>query len=184
MLAHLAEGLLGALQRSRLERHLSQCFCCSAELDRVRGTASITKPKRAGPFERARSVFRQRTESATLRRFTSALRFDSATMPPAFGMRGGTASSDRQLVFESGPFEIELHTRQERAGWSVSGQVLGPTEATSGEVRLIGPRTNSRSALSDLLEFRLPLAPQGTYRLELRLDGDALLRIDCLELGS
>jgi hypothetical protein len=99
-------------------------------------------------------------------------------------MRGGTASSDRQLVFEAGPFEVELHTRQERAGWSISGQVLGPTDATSGEVRLIGPRTSTRSALSALLEFRLPFAPNGTYRLELRLDGDAVLRIDSLVLGS
>lgn len=166
-LVYLSKGLLGALERSRLEGHLSQCIRCSAELDRVR-TLSTGILRRSEP---ARG------------RVMGRLRFDSATMPPGFGTRGSTDGNDRQLVFQAGSFEVELHTRQHRAGWSIRGKVLGPTDATAGEVRLIDHRTRARSALSERLEFRLPVVPRGAYRLELRLDSDAVLQIDFLPLG-
>jgi hypothetical protein len=117
-------------------------------------------------------------------RFAGSLRFDSATMPPAFGMRGSLDATSRQLLFEAGPFEIELHTQAAGSGWKVRGQVLGPTEATSGDVRLVGARASARSTLSRLLEFNLPEVPAGRYQLELRLAHDALICIDALELGS
>jgi hypothetical protein len=104
-------------------------------------------------------------------------------MSPAFGMRGGIDTTSRQLLFEAGPFEIELQTQTERSGWTVKGQVLGPTEATSGVVQLIGARGSARSLLSGLLEFSLPPVPAGMYRMELRLAQDSVIRIDSLELG-
>jgi anti-sigma factor RsiW len=190
-LANLARGLLGALERSRVERHVSECARCSAELEQltnpVSETASVGRLDDDGVLTRARRLLARGSASQPtppMTRLEGSLRFDSATMPPAFGMRGSLDATSRQLLFEAGPFEIELHTQAARSGWNVRGQVLGPTEATSGEVRLMGARTRARSMLSELLEFTLPLVPAGTYRLELRLAHDALIHIDALELGS
>jgi hypothetical protein len=184
-LVDLAEGRLGALERSNVERHVSECAGCSAA---VRNLAS-TRTRRAdaggvpntGMLGRARRLFRY-PGARSAARYAGALRFDSTTMAPAFGMRGASETSSRQLVFEAGPFEVELHTRGGRAGWTISGQVLGPTEATAGEVRLIGRRAHARSRLSELLEFRLPMVPDGDYQLELQLAAEALLTIGPLEL--
>ena len=190
-LANLARGLLGALERSRVERHVSECARCSAELGQLTAqtseTASAGRLDDDGVLTRARRLLaRGSTSQSTppITRFTGSLRFDIATMPSTFGMRGSLDATSRQLLFEAGPFEIELHTRAAPSGWNVKGQVLGPTEATSGEVRLIRARTTLRSRLSELLEFTLPVVPAGRYRLELRLAHDALIQIDALELGS
>jgi anti-sigma factor RsiW len=186
-LADLADGRLGALQRSRVERHISECVRCSAELRSItvpgEGTTPLQAPAGPGVLERARRLLRRSPGSRPATRYVGALRFDSATMPPAFGLRGTGDTDERQLLFEAGPFEVELHTRGGRSGWSISGQVLGPTDATSGEVRLTGERANTRSQLSPLLEFRLPTVPDGSYQLELRLASEALLQIGPVELG-
>jgi anti-sigma factor RsiW len=189
-LADLAEGRLGALERSRLERHISECARCSADLTSMALPAEAPAPTRGSAelsvLGRARRLLRHPSANSAAgpaSQFTGALRFDSATMAPAFGMRGTSETSDRQLLFEAGPFEVEVHTRGGRAGWNISGQVLGPTHATSGEVRLIGVRASARSHLSELLEFRFPMVPHGKYQLELRLAAEALLQIGPFELG-
>jgi hypothetical protein len=137
-----------------------------------------------GVLTRARRLLARGSASQPAPPVTGILRFDSATMPPAFGMRGSLDTTSRQLLFEAGAFEIELHTQAERSGWSVKGQVLGPTESTSGVVRLIGTRASARSSLSELLEFSLPVVPAGVYRLELNMAQEASIHIDSLELGS
>ena len=189
-LASLAEGLIGALERSRLERHVSECAQCSAELNRLTVPCNeLTSKQRTsdpGVLERAKRLLAYASRSPAmhaLKRIVGVLRFDSASMTPAFGMRGSEESGIRQLLFEAGPFEIEVHTRSSRTGWDISGQVLGPTAATSGEVRLIGSHASARSSLSELLEFKLPRVPAGRYRLELHLASDALLQLDALEFG-
>jgi anti-sigma factor RsiW len=191
-LANLAEGLLGALERSQLERHVSECARCTNEVRRM--TAQYHEPKvmesrknergvlaHASRFLRFRSVLGGSPRAS--QRLAGALRFDSATMAPAFGIRGGIAATDRQMLFAAGPFEIELCMRAEETAWKLSGQVLGPTDARSGEVRLIGGPASARSILSVLLEFTLLAVPAGMYRLELNLAPDALLHIDSFALG-
>ena len=98
-------------------------------------------------------------------------------------MSRGDDATWRQLLFEAGPFELELHTAAARAGWSVSGQLLGPTDASSGEVRLIGARASARSALTEMLEFNLPVVPAARYRLELRVGDTTQVEVESLELG-
>lgn len=187
-LANLAEGLLGALERSRLEHHISECSRCSAELRALTAPSNLPKPAsgggQGGVLARARGFLPRRSSPPSGQRFVGVLRFDSARMPPAFGMRGSLDGPSRQLLFEAGPFEIELHISAGGGGWSLSGQVLGPTDAASGEVRLVGPRHSAGSTLSELLEFTLPIVAAGTYRLEIQLPPDAVLLVDSLELGS
>jgi hypothetical protein len=193
-LSQLAEGLHGALARSRLEQHVMRCARCSAELDWLTTTIThlrleATEAVPESVVTRARRLFhtgdaRVRADThVLLERLAGVLRFDSATMQPAFGVRGGDDSPTRQLLFEAGPFELELHTAAARSGWSISGQLLGPTDATSGEVRLIGSRANARSELTEMLEFNLPVVPAGRYRLELLVGGTTQVEIDSLELG-
>jgi len=130
----------------------------------------------------ARRLFRPGRQ-ATAERLVGQVRFDSATMQPAYGVRGSDDATSRQLLFEAGPFELELHTAAARAGWSVSGQLLGPTDATSGEVRLIGARASARSELTEMLEFNLPAVPSGQYRLELLVGNTTQVEVESLELG-
>jgi anti-sigma factor RsiW len=167
-LVNLAQGLLGALERSRVERHVAQCARCLADLAQVSELHAIPPKHEAGV--------------SGLQHLRGALRFDSATMSSAFGIRGSVDASQRQLLFEAGPFEIELRTTAARDGWRISGQVLGPTDATFGEVRLVGAAANARSIMTELLEFNLPVVPAGTYGLELDVGTGATVRIESLEL--
>jgi hypothetical protein len=193
-LANMAAGIVGALERSQLERHVATCGLCAANLrvlidpSDAHVDGSSMPIDGAGVLRRARRLLSRRgpgpSAPATPTQFRAVLRFDSATMPPAYGMRGTPGESIRQFVFEAGPFEIELHTRPDRAGWVVSGQVLGPTEATAGEVRLFGQHQAARSSLSRLLEFTFPRVAPGQYRLELQLVPGALLQVESLQLGS
>jgi anti-sigma factor RsiW len=191
-LVNLAQGLLGALERSRVEQHVAQCPRCLADLARLaepRSTPTNTSNAQTdrNVLARARQALHPRSRkrhgrAAGVEQFSGALRFDSATMTSAFGIRGSADGSQRQLLFEAGPFEIELRTTPAREGWRISGQVLGPTEATFGEVRLVGTRANARSIMTELLEFNLPVVPAGTYGLELDVGTGATVRIESLEL--
>jgi anti-sigma factor RsiW len=194
-LADLAEGLLGALARSRLEQHVARCARCSAELDRLTSATGDCLPPhdvQAMPdsvVARVRRIFRRGSSHAPpeprpVERLTGMLRFDSATMPPAFGVRGSGETTQRQLVFAAGPFELELETSPARTGWQIRGQLLGPTDATSGEIRLVGPNGSARSQLTEMLEFNLPALPAGSYRLELQFGSNSRVEIESLELGT
>jgi anti-sigma factor RsiW len=191
-LVNLAQGLLGAFERSWVEQHVAQCAGCLAELARLSESSSSPTTASEPPAERnvlarARWALQQRPRihpgrASKIEHFAGALRFDSATMNSAFGIRGSADSSQRQLLFEAGPFEIELRTTAAREGWRISGQVLGPTDATFGEVRLVGAHANARSIMTELLEFNLPVVPAGTYGLELDVGTGATVRIESLEL--
>jgi hypothetical protein len=165
-LAELVKGFIGAQARSQLEQHVAACARCSAELKRLTSPDETLAPGTGGGFQH----------------LSGALRFDSATAPAAFGVRSGS-SAPRQRLFEAGPFELELQTAAVRSGWTISGQVLGPTDATSGVVRLIGQRSQARSELTELLEFKLPVVAAGRYRLEVEVGDSARVEIDDLEIG-
>jgi anti-sigma factor RsiW len=193
-LADLAEGLLGALGRSRLEQHVARCARCSADLERLITATTDRLPShdaQAMPdsvVARVRRLFMRgshvRPEPPPVERLTGSLRFDSATMSGAFGVRGAGEAAQRQLVFAAGPFELELDASAVRTGWQIRGQLLGPTDATSGEVRLTGPNGSARSQLTEMLEFNLPALPAGNYRLELEFGSNRRVEIECLELGT
>jgi hypothetical protein len=173
-LADMAAGLLGALERSRLEQHVAQCARCSADLERLTATISCMRyGEEPSP-----------TSTGGLEQLIGVLRFDSATMPPAYGLRGAADSETRRLLFEAGPYQLEVQTTPAKAGWTIQGQLLGPTDATSGEARLLNPKVNARCGLTELLEFNLPVVPTGTYRLELQLGDATQVYVDSLELGS
>jgi len=89
----------------------------------------------------------------------------------------------RHLIYEAGPFDLELHIADAPGGWRVSGQVIGPTDAISGQVRLIGSLVSVRSALSEMLEFTLREVPPGRYRLEVLIGDTTQVEVESLKLG-
>jgi hypothetical protein len=128
------------------------------------------------PGSRPRSA----SSSGAIKRLDAQLRFDSACMQRALGMHSGTT---RQLLAEAGPFELDLRSDAAKGGWSLSGQLLGPTAATAGEARLIGASASAQSKLTEMLEFTLPPLPAGRYYLELRVGGTTQVALDALQLG-
>jgi anti-sigma factor RsiW len=188
-LAYLLEGLLGALERSRVERHVAACERCSTDLLHMvtpDGAPGRNRARSApsGVLARARSLLLNRSSRRErIQHLIGTLRFDSARMKPAFGMRATASNGPRQLVFDAGVFEIELRATQVSTGWGVSGQVLGPTDATSGHVQIVGTKTIARARLSEFLEFNLTPVPAGTYLLEVQVGTDTHLAVNSLELG-
>jgi hypothetical protein len=107
-------------------------------------------------------------------RLLGALRFDSAQAPLAFGVRSG--ASARHLLYEAGPYTIDVHL----SGRSVLGQVLGP--CTGGEVALDGPAGQAETVLSATCEFEFGPMPGGNYHLSFML-ADDIVDIPDLELA-
>jgi anti-sigma factor RsiW len=194
-LADLAEGLLGAADRTAVERHVSTCSRCADDVAWLIHTIGLmrsddTESAPEHVINRAVRLFNTHTTSeprsaGIMERLVAIMRFDSAHAVPAFGLRVGTDESSRQLLFDAQPYELELRMRPMAGGWSVAGQLLGPAETVDyGEVELVGDETRVQTRLSDLLEFNLPAVPSGTYRLELRFDDERAIEIPALELGT
>ena len=194
-LADLAEGRVEADDRGTLQRHVSDCARCLADVEWLTDTIGLMRTDNMeSPPEhvvhRAVRLFRQhrikmQAEPAyLLQRLVGMLRFDSAVAAPAVGLRVGTDEATRQLVFDAQPYEVELRMRTTSRGWAVVGQLLGPAESVeAGDVELIGADTTVRASLTELLEFSLPSVPAGTYRLELHVDERTNIEIPSLELG-
>jgi hypothetical protein len=113
------------------------------------------------------------------RRLVATLRFDSAQQQ-GIGVRSGFTGG-RQLVFNVGDIDLDLHLLPVTTGWLVSGQLLGISQG--GEVELHGPQGAARATLNQLCEFKLSPVQPGLYTLSLRLDG-ADLDITDLDIGG
>ena len=194
-LADLAEGKLDQAARATAQQHVSDCTRCSRDIEWLSHTINLMRTDRteAAPehvIQRAVRLFSRHQTSAQpksagmVHRLIAVLRFDSAAAAPAFGLRVGADEATRQLLFDAEPYEIELRTSSAGDGATVVGQLLGPAgPVDSADVELIGADTRVQARLSDLLEFRLPAVPPGTYRLELRLDQAVAIEIPSLNLG-
>jgi hypothetical protein len=148
---------------------------------RLEATDEVPEMVAAGARQLFRPGGRARSEqTSVIEHLPAHLRFDSASMQRALGMHGGTT---RQLLVEAGPFELDLRSVASKAGWSLSGQLLGPTPATAGEARLTGVSASARSELTDMLEFSVPPLPAGRYHLQLLVGGATQIDMDSLILG-
>lgn len=110
-----------------------------------------------------------------LRRIAASLAFDSWAQPAAAAGVRAPRSATRHLLFSAEGRDIDLRvTPAGEAGFTLSGQVLGPDE--SGEVELALPAGGAarHAALDALGEFRIEGLVAGDYRLTLRLGGDEI----------
>lgn len=130
---------------------------------------------------------------AALRVIHAALRFDSRAQPSvALGMRSAgmhtSGSEVRHLVLgcENRDIDLRIAREAERQGsehFTISGQVLGPGDAGSVELRNAdgvvqrGDVNNESlsATLDDLGEFQLRSVRAGTYVLSLRFGHDEVV---------
>jgi anti-sigma factor RsiW len=194
-LTEFADGQLNATNQAAVQRHVDGCQRCSSAvrwLQRalVAMRADDTEPVPEHVISRLLPIFDRRLRRSEpepvglTRRLVGILRFDSGTnLVPAFGLRADQ-QGPRQLLFEAEPYEIDVRAEPLGQEWTVSGQLLGPDEATTGEVELLGGDSTIQSPLNDMLEFRLPPVPSGAYTLDLRLSGGTVIQIAPLRLGG
>lgn len=104
-------------------------------------------------------------------RLQALLSFDSGGLAPAAAgvrsMGSGTGSGTRQVLFSAEGRDIDLRIGpSSAAGWQVSGQILGPDETGTVELRCGG--FQARTAWNELSEFRFDGVPGGACQLTLR----------------
>lgn len=107
-----------------------------------------------------------------LRRLAAVLSFDSLGMTPqAAGVRSLGADGIRQLLYSAEGRDIDLRVAPAaQAGrWRLSGQVLGPDETGTAELRCGDVR--AQVAWNELAEFRFDDVPAGACELTLRGSG-------------
>jgi hypothetical protein len=181
-LADLAEGRLAA--NAYIQAHLASCTACSAELAWIERVIRLMRDSRELPsspeaVDRAKGLFLQHRGAAIaqpLQRLLAELRFDSARGAAVFGVRGA-AQAERQLLYRSGSYDVELHIGRSGKLWAVSGQVFDTVNTEhespamlSGIVELRGPEGSSQATLSDASEFVLDPVKAGVYTLTLQID--------------
>lgn len=104
-----------------------------------------------------------------LRRLVAALSFDSIGITPqAAGVRSVGGDGVRQLLFTADGRDIDLRVAPaaDAGRWQISGQVLGPDESGTAELRCAD--VQARAAWNELAEFRFDDVPAGACELTLR----------------
>jgi anti-sigma factor RsiW len=186
-LVDLVEGRLPFDAQEQARAHVSACSRCAEQvawLDRVIGlmrTDDAEDPP-SDAIERVKRMFRTPAtpNRPAPQQIRAVLRFDSAKLPQALGMRAGQAGV-RQLLFYAEGYDLDLRITPADAMWAVSGQMLGPD--ASGQVELRGQAGPVAATLNDLSEFTLPPVPSGSYTLILHL-ADAEIEVIGLEIGG
>jgi anti-sigma factor RsiW len=187
-LVDLADGRLGADDQAEIEPHLRACPLCASDLAWLRRVIELmradgtTNPP-AHVVAAAKRLFRKPAMPGGLparKQLSATLHFDSMQAPVAMGLRAG-AQADRQMLFTTADYLVDLRIVPSGALWAVSGQLLG---ADAGEqVELRSPTRMARVPLNDMSEFALPPMPPGSYTLTVGL-ADLDITITDLELGA
>src|SRR5512136_2866312 len=126
-LADLLEGRLSPDEQAPLRAHVADCPRCAADvawLERITGLMRTDASADAPPqvIARAVSLFRPRAAQPApglLQRVVAALRFDSAQLPLAAGVRSGQPVA-RQLLYDAGGYELDLRVAPADEAWIVS----------------------------------------------------------------
>ena len=189
-LADLAEGRPRSAKLEEAQTHISGCERCGAaftQLARVMGLMRNDISEEAPPELLARTVklFRSRaasSEPSLVRRLVAALKFDSAQMSPAYGVRSGQKAEARQVLYNVQDYDVDLRIASGDQGWSISGQAFGP-ECAGGRIELEGDSGMARAELTDQCEFHLPPVPTGSYTFRLHLT-NLVVEIPELELRA
>jgi len=190
-LADLVEGRLTPDERAQLEAHIAACARCSGELAQLERLIRLMRTDTAedapqSVIARAVRLFRSRSvpapaSSGSRRHVLAVLRFDSAGLAPALGVRSGEPTT-RQLLFSAEAYDIDLRIEPAGQEWIVSGQVLGES-AAGGRAELQSAMSTWQAALNAQSEFTMPPIPAGHYELILHLtDMDA--EMDELKIGT
>lgn len=173
----------------RTASHISDCASCSTELHRLEDLITLMREDQSVDAPRdvlAQAINVINRQSAgrdpILRRVIAALKFDSLTLAPAFGVRS-TQTSARQLLYSAEGNDVDLRiAKQEDDRWLVAGQLLAE-DCSGGEIQLEGETQTISAVLNELCEFTLPAVAPGNYRFLLRL-ANVEIEVPKLDLGT
>lgn len=187
-LADIAEGRPVSGELAEMQTHISRCQRCGAEYARLASVMRLMRDdtnEDAPPEVVAEAVklFRAHTtsfEPSRLRRLVAVLKFDSAQMSPAHGVRSGQTDMQRQILFSTHEYDLDLRIASGDGNWLISGQVFGP-ECAGGQIELEGDSGMTRAKLNDQCEFDLSPVPTGSYTVRLLLT-NTVVEIPELEL--
>jgi anti-sigma factor RsiW len=184
----LGEGRLAPDERQSAVDHTAACGACARLVARLERALDLMRTDTdedapSAVVARAVSLFAPRARPATsaLRRLVASLIYESTPFAPAFGLREGGSSSERQLLFHAGDNEVQLQVAPDGEAWAVTGQVLGPCGGGSAELR--GAPAAVDATLNEVCEFAMPAVPAGAYTLTLRLN-EIELEVPDLRLGA
>jgi hypothetical protein len=186
-LADLIEGRASQDERSALMAHISSCPQCSGTMNEIEQTINLMKTDASEDaphnlIAAALQAFRSRIipQQSGLRRVLAALKFDSLSLTPAFGLRS-SVQTERQLIFSAGDNELQLQVSPAGEEWTIAGQVLGP--CSGGNIELRGAGFTERAELNALCEFTFSPVASGNYALTFQI-GEVSLYIPDLRLGD
>ena len=174
-LVDFEEQRLAPGERDEVAAHAAACAECAGTLVWLRSAVDLMRTDTwedapAEAIARTKELFRARpTPSPSLvERLVAVLTFESSPLAPAYGFRSGD-TAERELAYNAGPNDLQVHVAPAAEGWAVSGQVLGPCDG--GRVDLLGADGGVGADLTELCEFALPPVPDGEYTLVVRLAG-------------
>lgn len=181
-LADLADGHTDCDHAT--EAHLATCPRCAADLVWLQQVGALLRaePLVAPPPQaasQARRLFRQ-VQAVTqpqTRPLLGLLRFDSRRAASLATVRSAQLAPERQLIYQTGVYTLDLRVSTEPDGWILAGQILGAevAETPTGRAILRGPEGQATSSLSSLAEFRLPPVAPGGYTLAIARGDDTLI---------
>lgn len=190
-LVDLVEGRVHGDERTQLMRHVDSCQRCRtelAQLERLIGImrSDLSEDAPAHVIARAVRLFRPPQSQAApnlLQRVVAVLRFDSATLAPAIGVRStpdGQPTAARQLLYSTDEYDLDVRITPAGDGWIVAGQVLNPTDG--GRAELQGSSSVMQAPLNDLSEFTLAPTSVGSYKLLVHLS-NLIVEVTDLKVG-
>jgi hypothetical protein len=187
LIADIAEGRV--TPDEQIQAHMAVCQHCSSELAWLNRTLLILRTDATeAPNERVVGEIKAQFRAFKARRavprpglLAALLRFDSARMAPAFGLRNA-ASAERQLLYSAGTYEIDLRVAPAGDRWAVAGQILSEPAGESGRAELHGPADAAVATLSQEQEFIFQPVRAGRYQLTISLS-DAQIVLNDVDLG-
>jgi hypothetical protein len=171
-----ARGLIDGPRAGEMESHLNTCVACQRTANLFRQVAvTARRDRELSPPDHlvrwARALFSTGDAAHASGRLIAHLVYDSLAAPELAGVRAQSRIS-RHLLYEAGPFGLDLRLEYERGSSRVTlvGQLLDreqPQRSLSDvSVQLVRGRTQvSRARCNQFGEFQLEYEPQGRLRL-------------------
>ena len=189
-IADAIDNRLPASEQSSFQAHLESCPHCQTEyktlahsINLMRSDNSADAPPEALSFAanlfRARKQFEPR-ETSVVGKILATLKLDVSPFAPVFGERSAAVSSERQMLFEAGDFDLDLRVRANENDFNVVGQILGELSGRVS-IRLQNEKFESETNASEIGEFKIGNVQAGKYDLTLKI-GDLEIVINNLKL--
>jgi hypothetical protein len=186
-----ARHVMPAEDALRMQAHIeSGCQKC-AELAALWQTVTEIAGRRADnapaesvvSFVKAAFNIKKSETKSILESLPGKLVFDSFAGTPALAGIRAISSTARHVVYEAGPWTIDVRIEHERDGsMSIAGQVLSDAnvdfDTAKAEVSLLrSDGMTSRSSTNEFGEFQFECEGSGDLQLQVEIEGQQVIRL-------